>query len=207
MEKRYDVFVSCKSEDYTKAEPVFHWLVEKGHNPFFAPISLRVSKIQGEPIVFGDEIDDALEQADNMVLYASKAEYVSKGYVKDEWRTFVEEQRAGRKSGSLVTILDGVNSIGEKSFFNCRNLEEVVLSGDVAQIGIQAFSECPKLKTVYFGDNKSEWVLYDEDIYAEYSFDKKYLYKGKLPESYSNPSIAAGYLTSKYSECAFCTSC
>lgn len=109
MEKRYDVFVSCKSEDYTKAEPVFHWLVEKGHNPFFAPISLRVSKIQGEPIVFGDEIDDALEQADNMVLYASKAEYVSKGYVKDEWRTFVEEQRAGRKSGSLVTILDGVN--------------------------------------------------------------------------------------------------
>lgn len=109
MEKRYDVFISCKSEDYTKAESVFHWLVEKGHNPFFAPISLKVSKIQGESVVFGDEVDDALEQADNMVLFASKAEYVSKGYVKDEWRTFVEEQRAGRKSGSLVTILDGVD--------------------------------------------------------------------------------------------------
>ena len=108
MEKRYDVFISCKSEDYSKAKPVFHWLVEKGHNPFFAPISLKVSKIQGEPVVFGDEVDDALEQADNMVLFASKAEYVRKGYVKDEWRTFVEEQRAGRKSGSLVTILDGV---------------------------------------------------------------------------------------------------
>ena len=105
----YDIFISCKSEDYAKAEPIFHWLVSKGHNPFFSPISLSISSIQGEPVVFGDEIDDALEQADNMVLFTSKAEYVSKGYVKDEWRTFVEEQRAGRKSGSLVTILDGVN--------------------------------------------------------------------------------------------------
>lgn len=105
----YDVFISCKSEDYTKAEAVFHWLVEKGYNPFFAPISLRVSTIQGEPVVFGDEIDDALEQADNMIVFTSNAEYVKKGYVKDEWRTFVEEQRAGRKTGSLVTILDDVN--------------------------------------------------------------------------------------------------
>ena len=109
MEKRYDVFISCKSDDYAKAEPLYHWLVEKGHHPFFAPISLSISTIQGEPVVFGDEIDIALEQADNMILFATKAEHVSKGYVKDEWRTFVEEQRAGRKSGSLVTILDGVN--------------------------------------------------------------------------------------------------
>ena len=74
----YDIFISCKSDDYTKAENVYHWLVEKGYCPFFAPISLRTSTIQGEPVVFGDEIDDALEQADNMIVFTSNAEYVKK---------------------------------------------------------------------------------------------------------------------------------
>ena len=106
----YDVFISCKSEDYAKAEPIYHWLISKGHRPFFAPISLKVSAIQGEPVVFGDEIDAALEEADNMVVFTSKPEYVKTGYVKDEWRTFVEEQRAGRKTGRLITILEGVKT-------------------------------------------------------------------------------------------------
>ena len=98
----YDVFISCKSADYQKAEPVYHWLKSMGHKPFFAPISLKGNS------VFGDEVDAALEEADNMIVFTSKPEYVKAGYVKDEWRTFVEEQRAGRKSGSLITILDGV---------------------------------------------------------------------------------------------------
>lgn len=92
---KYDVFISCKSKDYAKAESVYLWLTEKGYNPFFAPISLRISKAHGEPVVFGDEVDTALEEADNMIVFASNAEYVKSGYVKDEWRTFVEEQRAG----------------------------------------------------------------------------------------------------------------
>lgn len=105
----YDVFISCKSEDYAKAESVYHWLTERGYKPFFAPISLRISKIHGEPVVFGDEIDAALEEANNMIVYSSHSQYVETGYVKDEWRTFVEEQRAGRKNGTLITILDNVN--------------------------------------------------------------------------------------------------
>lgn len=106
---KYDVFISCKSEDYAKAESVYHWLTDKGYRPFFAPVSLRISEIHGEPVVFGDEIDAALEEADNMIVYASQAKYVKTGYVKDEWRTFVEEQRAGRKTGALVTVLDSIN--------------------------------------------------------------------------------------------------
>lgn len=59
----YDVFLSCKSEDYSKVEPIYRWLVANGHRPFFAPISLKVSQIHGEPVVFGDEIDEALDEA------------------------------------------------------------------------------------------------------------------------------------------------
>ena len=106
---KYNIFISCKSEDYAKAESIYYWLTEKGYTPFFAPISLKISKIHGEPVVFGDEIDAALEEAENMILFTSKAVYVTTGYVRDEWRTFVEEQRAGRKSGFLVTILDSVD--------------------------------------------------------------------------------------------------
>ncbi len=107
--KKYDIFISCKSEDYAKAEPVYYWLVEQGYNPFFAPVSLSMDpSVSGEPVVFGEEIDEALDQSDNMIVFASKAEYVKTGYVKDEWRTFVEEQRAGRKRGNLVTILEKV---------------------------------------------------------------------------------------------------
>ena len=106
---KYDIFISCKSQDYEKAMPIYKWLVDKGYNPFFSPVSLKIAEIQGEPVVFGDEIDDALEEANNMIVFTSDANYVRTGYVKDEWRTFVEEQRAGRKSGSLLTVLDGIN--------------------------------------------------------------------------------------------------
>ena len=106
---KYDIFISCKSQDYEKAMPIYKWLVDKGYNPFFSPVSLKIAEIQGEPVVFGDEIDDALEEANNMIVFTSNADYVKTGYVKDEWRTFVEEQRAGRKSGSLLTVLDGIN--------------------------------------------------------------------------------------------------
>lgn len=106
---KYDVFISCKSEDYSEAEPIYHWLEERGYRTFFSPISLRIPTIKGDSGVFGEEIDDALESADNMIVFTSNAEYVKTGYVNDEWRTFVEEQRSGRKSGSLVTILDGID--------------------------------------------------------------------------------------------------
>ena len=83
-----------------------------GYSPFFAPVSLGDVNVRVELGVFGEEIDAALEEVDDMIVFTSKAEYTKNGYVKDEWRTFVEEQRAGRKKGSLVTILDGV-SVGD----------------------------------------------------------------------------------------------
>lgn len=132
-ETNYDVFLSCKSEDYSKAEPIYHWLVANGHRPFFAHISLKISQIHGESVVFGDEVDEALDEADNMIVFTSNAEYVKKGYVKDEWRTFVEEQRTGRKSGMLVTILDGVRieelpiRLRSVQSFNLSNYKDGIL--------------------------------------------------------------------------------
>ncbi len=105
----YDVFISCKSEDYSKAKDVYYWLKDQGYSPFFADISLNGYYAPGKSAVFGKEVDKAIEEVDNMIVLASKAEYITSEYVEDEWRLFVEEQRAGRKSGNIITILDGVS--------------------------------------------------------------------------------------------------
>lgn len=100
--KKYDIFISCKSEDYNGAREVYQYLVDNGFVVFFADSVLRnLGKAE-----YGEAIDEALEQAEHIIVYTSKAEYVKTGYVKDEWRTFHEEKRSGRKSGNIITILD-----------------------------------------------------------------------------------------------------
>lgn len=105
--RKYDIFISCKSEDYAKAEPIYHWLVEQGYNPFFAAISRQTGTTIATGAVVG-EIDEILDQVDNMIVFVSKANYAQSRWVKREWELFVGEQLAGRKQGNIVTILDGV---------------------------------------------------------------------------------------------------
>lgn len=101
---KYDIFISCKSEDYHDAELIYHYLTDSGLRVFLASIELRA---KGRD-VYGEIIDVALESADHMIIFASKADYVTTTYVNSEWRTFVEEKRAGRKNGNIITILKGV---------------------------------------------------------------------------------------------------
>lgn len=101
---KYDVFISCKSEDYHYAQPIYEYLTANGLKVFLADVELRK---KGRD-VYGEIIDLALESADHLVLFASRASYVTSTYVKSEWRTFVEEKRSGRKSGNIITILKNV---------------------------------------------------------------------------------------------------
>ena len=101
---KYDVFISCKSEDYHLALPIHHFLTDQGLNVFLADVELRK---KGRD-VYGEIIDAALESADHLIVFTSKASYVDTTYVKSEWRTFVEEKRSGRKIGNIITILKGV---------------------------------------------------------------------------------------------------
>ena len=101
---KYDIFISCKSEDYHDAELIYHYLTDSGLRVFLASIELRA---KGRD-VYGEIIDVALESADHMIIFTSKADYVTTTYVNSEWRTFVEEKRAGRKNGNIITILKGV---------------------------------------------------------------------------------------------------
>lgn len=100
----YDVFISCKSEDYESAKLIYNFLRDQNYKVFLADTELR-KKGNAE---YGKVIDDALDSAAHLILYTSRAEYVTSSYVESEWRIFIEEKRAGRKHGNLISVLDGI---------------------------------------------------------------------------------------------------
>lgn len=97
----YDIFICCKSEDYGLARNVYKFLVDRGFRVFLADAELR-KKANAE---YGKVIDKALDSAKHFILVASRKEFVESSYVESEWRTFLEEQRTGRKQGNILTIL------------------------------------------------------------------------------------------------------
>ncbi|MBO7571247.1 MAG: toll/interleukin-1 receptor domain-containing protein [Bacteroidales bacterium] len=106
MQKKYDIFISCKSEDYSIAEEVYEFLKGSGLFVFLASRELR--KIGRA--AYGEAIDEALDCAKHLIVVTSNAEYVTNsGYVHDEWTMFREELRSGRKDGNIITILKGVS--------------------------------------------------------------------------------------------------
>lgn len=106
MEKKYDVFISCKSEDYGYAEEVYNFLNSNGIRTFLASKELRK---MGDA-EYRKAIIQALESACHLIIFASKPEYIQSKWVFYEWDTFVNAKLNGRKDGQIMTILKGVDT-------------------------------------------------------------------------------------------------
>ena len=109
---KYDVFISCKSEDYNIGRQVYEYLTNYrglNLNVFMADKELR----KRGNADYGKVIDEALDSSPHLVIVSSNADYLKEetsSYVYEEWHTFVEEIRSGRKKGNIITIFtDGVN--------------------------------------------------------------------------------------------------
>lgn len=130
---KYDVFISCKSDKYDLAEKVYDFLTANGLNVFFAKNILK--KIGSSD--YGDAIDVALEQSTHLIVFctsASEVEKMTSPYVYYEWSSFNNEQRSGRKSGNLITILKDT-SVADLPFalrkvqsFSYDNFDNTILS-------------------------------------------------------------------------------
>lgn len=124
----YDVFISSKSEDYIHARQIYDYLVECGYCVFLADAELRKKGVAE----YGEVIDDALDSSEHMILFSSQADFVRSSYVKNEWRTFLEEKRSGRKAGNIVTVLKDIKveslpiSLRHFQSFRLENFEHVV---------------------------------------------------------------------------------
>ena len=50
-------------------------------------------------------IFEAIDRSKHMVLIGSNPDYLKTAWVKDEWSTFNNEIREGRKNGNLILLL------------------------------------------------------------------------------------------------------
>lgn len=103
---KYDVFISCKSEDYIYAEGIYKYLKDNGIKVFLASTELRRL---GES-EYRKAISTALKAAHHMIVFASKPEYIDARWVYYEWDMFVNAKLKGFKPGNIVTILKDVDT-------------------------------------------------------------------------------------------------
>ena len=100
-ERGFDVFISCKSEDYAKAYCVYEYLKENGHNPFLAYHTLKEIGFDQYTAVLGEVIN----VCQNMVVFTTNVDYLNTPYVHAEWITFVNDINTGHKPNALLVNL------------------------------------------------------------------------------------------------------
>lgn len=105
MVMEYDVFISCKSEDYKYAEEIYNFLKENGFNAFLANKELR----QMGDSEYRRAISKALKSTYHLIVFASNAEYIDSTWVYYEWDWFLVAKIKGKKQGQLLSILKDVN--------------------------------------------------------------------------------------------------
>lgn len=102
--KSYDVFISCKSEDYVYAEQIYDYLVEHDFRVFLASRELR--KLGDSE--YRRAIISALKSAYHLIVFSSKPEYIESEWVYYEWDAFINAKLKGFKQGNIFTILKDV---------------------------------------------------------------------------------------------------
>lgn len=101
-ENGFDVFISCKSQDYVLAHELYDYLVYNGFKPFLADISIKEVGIDQYTALIGEVINIC----QNMIVFATDLDYVETPYVAAEWHTFVNDINTGHKpNAKLVNIL------------------------------------------------------------------------------------------------------
>ena len=101
-EHGFDVFISCKSQDYALAHELYDYLVNNGFKPFLADTSIKEVGIDQYTALIGEVIN----VCQNMIVFATDPDYIETPYVAAEWHTFVNDINTGHKpNAKLVNIL------------------------------------------------------------------------------------------------------
>ena len=99
----WNVFISAKNDDIPVAQRIFDFLQSQGIHAFFGPVSLP----QMGQADYREQIDNTIETASHMILVGSSRKNIESFWVKAEWSMFINEKRAGRKQGNLITLVVG----------------------------------------------------------------------------------------------------
>lgn len=102
FERGFDVFISCKSQDYALAHELHDYLIANGYSPFLADTSIKEVGIDQYTLLIGEVIN----VCQNMIVFATDARYLESPYVSAEWHTFINDINTGHKpNAKLVNIL------------------------------------------------------------------------------------------------------
>lgn len=84
-------------------------------------------------------------------------------YAKGAWIPWLKDNM--RPYIKTVIIEEGVTTVGQFSFYECENLEEVYLPQSIRRVDGSVFYECPKLTTIYYAgseDDFSDLILFTD---------------------------------------------
>ena len=160
--KPYDVFLchkttkpgsSEKTEDFTRALQMYHFLEKNGVRVFFAPECLQTAA--GSNYEAG--IYHALCTARTMLVICSDEEYVNSTWVRSEWSRFLEmaDEQGGKQ---LIPLLyDHFSASALPAPFRVRNLQGMDMSRiSAAQTLLEVLQgqpgDAPPLDTEYHAD-------------------------------------------------------
>lgn len=167
-EEGYDVFISCKSQDYAKAHCVYEYLKAYGYKPFLADYTLKEIGVDQYTAVIGQVIN----VCQNMVVFATNVDYLDTPYVHAEWHSFVNDINTGHKPNArLVNVLspdinihDLPGWLRDKQCFTTENYKDdllLYLKGDGNEIIKQLKNEIEESYCYYrYELNK----LYSQDV-------------------------------------------
>jgi len=108
----FDVFISFKNTapgggltvDRTIAERLHMKLRDEGLEVFFSEKDLSNA-------AFMEQIYQALDEADMLILVGTSVEHINSRWVKSEWSTFFGSMQSGRKeNGHIITVLHGIST-------------------------------------------------------------------------------------------------
>ena len=167
-EEGYDIFISCKSQDYAKAHCVYEYLKTYGYKPFLADHTLKEIGVDQYTAVIGEVIN----VCQNMVVFATNVDYLDTPYVHAEWHSFVNDINTGHKPNArLVNVLspdinihDLPGWLRDKQCFTTENYKDdllLYLKGDGNEIIKQLKNEIEESYCYYrYRLNK----LYSQDV-------------------------------------------
>ena len=78
-EHGFDVFISCKSQDYALAHKLYDYLVYNGFKPFLADTSIKEVGIDQYTALIGEVIN----VCQNMIVFATDSDYIKTPYPGD----------------------------------------------------------------------------------------------------------------------------
>ena len=98
----FDVFISCKSQDYGLAHELYDFLIRNGYKPFLADSSIKEVGIDQYTALIGEVIN----VCQYMIMFATDVHYLETPYVAAEWHTFINDINTGHKpNAKILSIL------------------------------------------------------------------------------------------------------